>query len=359
MSASSSKVIPWPPVRKTPLVTPPHERKLFRGSSFFPTFTLNNILQTPPPPVVNPKDAPRRLIFFTPILFGYMSTRDATVLRLVCRKLRAAVTAFPWKDEQTRVSGLVYHWRTSFPHAIAINISCRRALTDGEFVHLQGLEIISLSMIDVRGLSAPLPAPPLTTSSTNKPPRNHAFTDTGLATYLHSVRKLDVSFCEHLTDKAFANMPHLEQLNLSFLNRKRLTDKAIIGKLLLRRLSISGCTHITDAALVDLPLLEELNVSHCPLLTDDAFIHLTKLRGLRSCWNTQLTDEAYARAPFQHVEQLDISFNPRLTSGAFISLSPDIHVRIKATGCSPSAIAAAKNGGQLPSHHCYYCCPIM
>lgn len=358
MSASSSQVVPWPPVRNTPLVTPP---KLFRGSSFFPTFTL---ITTPivDAPTVIPKNAPRRLLFFTPILLGYMSTRDATLLRLVCRTMRAAVTVFPWKDVRTRVSGLLYHWRTSFPHAIAINISCRRDLTDGQFVHLEGLDTISLSMIDVRGLSAPLPTPLPTDTTTNRPCRNHAFTDTGLANYLHSVRELDVSFCEHLTDKAFVNMPHLEQLNISFLNRKHLTDKAIAGKVLLRRLSISGCTNLTDAALVDLPLLEELNASHCPLLTDNAFIHLTKLRGLRSCWNRQLTNKAYAQAPFTHVELLDISFNPRLTAAAFSSLSPDIHVSIKATGCSPSAIAAAKNGGQFTSS-CYYvkdeCCPVM
>lgn len=352
------------------LPLPSQERKLHRGSSFFPNFKTLKIIneeEQPPPTIVR---RARRLISFAPLFLPYFSTREAGNLRLVNHKMRAAVTAYPWADQHTRVcSGSIFHvavddscgrwawvpkikiWRGCFPFAIAVNLSCRRDLKDVDFDHLEGVATVSISMLDSRGLSAPLPPPKEVYLDAYVRP--HAFTDAGVAR-LSAVRKLDASFCELLTDKAFVNLRQLVELNASFMKSMDFTDKAIIGKLTLLRLSVAGCAQLTDACL-NLPNLEELNASYCTSLTDAAFRHLPKLRALRSTCNPSLSNAAYATAPLSRLELLDVSHNPRLTARAFVSLDHSRGIVIKAVGCSSSVRAAAKRGGALGSDCTTHC----
>ncbi len=55
-------------------------------------------------------------------IFGFLTTREACALRLVCRLCCADVAAARWHDEKTAISGSLAAWRTCFPDARAANV---------------------------------------------------------------------------------------------------------------------------------------------------------------------------------------------------------------------------------------------
>ena len=55
-------------------------------------------------------------------LLQFFDTRDACVLRLVCREFQAAVAAHPWEDRDTVILGSIGGWRACFPRARCANV---------------------------------------------------------------------------------------------------------------------------------------------------------------------------------------------------------------------------------------------
>ena len=66
-------------------------------------------------------------------VFGFLSTRDARALRLVCRLCCADVAAARWLDVETRIDGSIAAWRMCFPGARGANVVGRRDLADADF----------------------------------------------------------------------------------------------------------------------------------------------------------------------------------------------------------------------------------
>lgn len=88
------------------------------------------------------------------LVFVSTSTRKARVLRLVSRDLNAAVAAFPWRDPTTIISGSIASWHSSFPRAIAANLSGRSDLKIEEFELLNG--VLELDLTHYKGESVAL-----------------------------------------------------------------------------------------------------------------------------------------------------------------------------------------------------------
>ena len=70
--------------------------------------------------------------FFTPdsvlshcygALLPMFDTKEATVLRLLCKEFKSTVADFPWEDEETVILGSVAAWRACFPRARWANVS--------------------------------------------------------------------------------------------------------------------------------------------------------------------------------------------------------------------------------------------
>ena len=78
-------------------------------------------------------------------IFGFLSTREANTLRLVCGEFRDAVSEARWHDETTRISGSLAAWRACFPNARAANVAGRADLQDADFAHLAGLKALNMS----------------------------------------------------------------------------------------------------------------------------------------------------------------------------------------------------------------------
>ena len=50
-------------------------------------------------------------------LLPMFTTKEATVLRQLCREFKDMVADFPWEDDKTEVKGSVAHWGACFPRA--------------------------------------------------------------------------------------------------------------------------------------------------------------------------------------------------------------------------------------------------
>ena len=132
-------------------------------------------------------------------VFGFLTTRDARALRLVCRLCCADVAAARWLDAETRITGSLAAWRACFPGARAANVAGRHDLRDADFAHLAGVK--TLNMHECTGI-----------------------TDAGLA-HLRGIHTLHMSECTGITDAGLAHLCGI------------------------RALSTLGCHGITDAGL--------------------------------------------------------------------------------------------------------------
>ena len=57
------------------------------------------------------------------VLLQFFDTREACMLRLVCREFQEAVAAHPWEDRETVILGSIGAWRACFPRARRANVS--------------------------------------------------------------------------------------------------------------------------------------------------------------------------------------------------------------------------------------------
>lgn len=87
-------------------------------------------------------------------LLSFFDTREARQLRLVCEKLKEAVSTYAWCDSETNISGCLKSWRLSFPMARAANVSGRKDIVDSDFANnLEGLHVLDMSGCDQAGIT--------------------------------------------------------------------------------------------------------------------------------------------------------------------------------------------------------------
>ena len=134
------------------------------------------------------------------VLLRFFDTREACVLRLICREFTEAVGRQQWEDRETVILGSIATWRACFPRARCANVRMwahpdgvvRTApVVDSDFVHFEGLR--ELSMAGCR-----------------------AVTDAAFA-HLRGIHTLDMMWCNQpaITDAAFVHLRGIQVLNLS------------------------------------------------------------------------------------------------------------------------------------------------
>ncbi len=139
-------------------------------------------------------------------LLPMFSTKEATVLRLVCKELKDAVADFPWEDEKTVIKGSVAAWRACFSRARWANVSQdnlperltrfssgrRIPVVDADFVHFVGLKGLNMS-----GCTS--------------------ITDTAFK-FLQGIHTLNMKFCNHstITDETFVHLKGIHSLDFSY-----------------------------------------------------------------------------------------------------------------------------------------------
>ena len=146
-------------------------------------------------------------------IFGFLSTREANTLRLVCGEFRDAVSEARWHDKTARVSGPLAAWRKCLPGARAANVAGRADLRDADFARFAGLK--ALDMWDCTGI-----------------------TDAGL-THLVGIHTLNMCGCRGITDAGLAHLTGIHTLDMSW------------------------CTGITDAGLAHLAGIHALTMYNC------------------------------------------------------------------------------------------------
>jgi hypothetical protein len=180
-------------------------------------------------------------------IFGFLTTRDACALRLVCRLCCADVAAARWHDEETRISGSLAAWRKCFPDARVANMVWRSDLRDADFARLAGLKAL-----DMNGCTG--------------------ITDAGLA-HLVGIHTLEMFNCALITDAGLAHLTGIHTLEM--FNCALITDAGLAHLTGIHTLNMYGCEQITDAGLAHLTGIHTLNMSGCALITDAGLAHLT------------------------------------------------------------------------------------
>ena len=153
-------------------------------------------------------------------IFGFLTTRDARALRLVCRLCCADVAAARWHDEETRISGPLAVWRACFPGARAANVAERADLRDADFARLAGLK--ALNMSGCTGI-----------------------TDAGLA-HLVGIHTLNMDGCTGITDAGLAHLAGIHTLNMCVCTG--ITDAGLAHLTGIHTLGMIGCNAVSIAA---------------------------------------------------------------------------------------------------------------
>jgi hypothetical protein len=119
-------------------------------------------------------------------IFGFITTADATPLRLLCREMREAIAVFPWWDEKTRIPAKrLPSWRAAFPAARAAVVV--GALGPAEWRALGGARR-DLQSLTVAGCSG--------------------VTDARLAEFTPHLVNLDARLCRDVTYEGLEALPH-------------------------------------------------------------------------------------------------------------------------------------------------------
>ena len=186
-------------------------------------------------------------------LLQFFDTRQACLLRLVCREFQAAVAAHPWEDRATVIKGSIGAWRASFPRARCANVDKlhrRTPVVDADFVHFVGLW------------------------------------------------ELNMTACRAVTDAAFVRLRGIRVLDMTLCYQPTITDAGLAHLVGIQKLCIWHCDQatLTDAAFAPLRGIRVLNMSCCPQFTDAAFAHLKGIHTLimRRCDQPTITDAALA-----------------------------------------------------------------
>ncbi len=231
------------------------------------------MLNTPPPPLLHsiyyPVVMPFRMPFagesdiWSPdsvlshcygALLPMFTTKEATILRRLCREVKSTVADFPWEDERTVVARNVAAWRVCFPMARCARVSDEEEdgsdpnMVDADFVHFVGLR--RLDMSDCRSI-----------------------TDAAFV-HLKGIHTLDMSGCNQttITDAAFVHLKGIHTLNMVYCWQPSITDAALVHLKGIYSLSLFGCTQLTGAVFTHLKGVKRLNIGECTQLklTDDS-----------------------------------------------------------------------------------------
>jgi hypothetical protein len=244
------------------------------------------------------------------VLLRFFDTREACVLRLVCREFVEAVRVQHWEDRETVIKGSIAAWRACFPRARCANVKkiqfwsikeIKRSapVVDADFVHFEGL------------------------------------------------RELNMAGCTDVTDAAFAHLRGIHTLDMSHCNQPAITSAAFAHLVGIQRLSTWGCNQATlsDAAFVHLRGIQLLNMSYCTQLTDAAFVHLRGIHTLYmwDCNQPAISDAALAHLRGIHTLVIEGCNQATLTGAGFA------HLRgIRTLGmhdCRADQVAAARGLG--------------
>jgi len=198
-------------------------------------------------------------------LLPMFTTKDALVLRLLCKEFKDTVTEFPWEDKNTLIKGSVAGWRACFPRAKCANLSRlgwqTSKLMDADLLHLVGVKWVDISCCG-------------------------NITDAGFV-HLKGVHTLGVSGCSQttITDAAFAHLKGIHTLNMSKCRQVTITDLAFTHLEGIHTLDMSGCsqTTITDAAFAHMKGINTLNMSYCSqsTITELALSHLIGAKSVK------------------------------------------------------------------------------
>ena len=121
-------------------------------------------------------------------VFGFLTTRDARALRLVCHLCCTDVTAARWLDMETRITGSLAAWRACVPGARTANVEGRRNLTDADFAHLAGVKTLKMGQCS-------------------------RITDAGLE-HLRGIHMLQMWHCSGITDAGLAHIRGIHTLDM-------------------------------------------------------------------------------------------------------------------------------------------------
>jgi hypothetical protein len=237
------------------------------------------------------------------VLLRLFDTREACVLRLVCREFVEAVAQQRWEDRDTVIMGSIGAWRRCFPRARCANVSRNYGrhtpVVDADFVHFEGL------------------------------------------------RELQMTGCMAVTDAAFVHLRGIHTLDMSFCNQHTITNGAFAHLVGIQRLSIWGCDQVTltDAAFVHLRGIQLLNMSQCSQLTDSAFVHLRGIHTLymRYCYQPAISDAAFVHLRGIHTLVIEGCWQATLTGAGLAHLQGIRALGMR--GCSDDLVAAARGLG--------------
>ena len=221
-------------------------------------------------------------------LLPMFGTKEAALLRLLCREFKEAVAEIPWEDNRRVILGSVAGWRACFPIARTANVSVydhynksgrRTQVTDADFVHFVGLKRLNMS-------------------------RCMRITDAGFV-HLKGIHTLDMIDCHQptITDAAFTHLKGIHTLNMWGCYQSTITNAAFSHLKGVHTLHMSLCTQptITDAAFSHLKGIHTLDMSYCtqPTITDAAFSHL---KGIKYFSMHHCTQPTITRAAFEHLK---------------------------------------------------------
>ena len=243
------------------------------------------------------------------VLLPFFTTRDACVLRLVCREFLAAVSEQPWEDRDTVIMGCIAAWRACFPHARCANVCKEDMNSDDE---MRAAPVVDADFVHFEGL-----------------------------------RELYMESCKGITDAAFVHLRGIHTLDMSNCDQVTITDAAFAHLAGVQRLCIEGCDQatITDAAFTHLRGIQLLNMSLCMQFTDAAFVHLRGIHTLYMwyCDQPTITDAAFVHLRGIHTLVMEHCHQDTITGANFSCIRGVFALYMYS--CSDVAIATAQSLG--------------
>jgi len=77
-------------------------------------------------------------------LLKYFTTKEATVLRSICKEFKDAVEVTLWDDLKTPIKGSIVDWKTSFPAAKSARVESNLTLQNSDFMHFSSIQKLTL-----------------------------------------------------------------------------------------------------------------------------------------------------------------------------------------------------------------------
>lgn len=81
---------------------------------------------------------------FIHYLLQYFTTKEATILRSVCKEFKDAVEVTSWNDIETPIKGRIADWKTSFPVAKSARVEFNSTVQNSDFVHFSSIRKLTL-----------------------------------------------------------------------------------------------------------------------------------------------------------------------------------------------------------------------